>query len=79
MEQFLIALLIALIGAYIAYLLTKSYGRWKEKKKHVSEFSEKLQHTLPEIRKGVLEAYLFSSDLSEYVSVLKKNELKLGY
>ncbi len=79
MEQFLIAFLIALIGAYIAYLLTKSYGRWKEKKTHVSEFSEKLQHTLPEIRKGVLEAYLFSSDLSEYISVLKKNELKLGY
>ncbi len=79
MEQFLVALLLTLVGAYIAYLLTKSYGRWKEKKTQVSEFAEKLKHTLPEIRKGVLEAYLFSSDLSDYVSVLKENELKLGY
>ncbi len=79
MEQILIVLLITLIGAYIAYLLTKSYGRWKEKKAHVSGFSEKLKHTLPKIKKGVLEAYLFTSDLSEYVSVLKENELKLGY
>lgn len=79
MEQYLIPLLVALIAAYISYLLTKSYGPWKEKKTHISEFSEKLKHTLPKIKKGVLEAYLFSSDLSEYVSVLKENELKLGF
>lgn len=79
MNQFLVALLLTLVGVYIAYLLTKSYGRWKEKKKHVSEFAEILKHTLPEIRKGVLEAYLFSSNLKNYSSALKENELKLGY
>ena len=79
MNQFLIALLLTLVGPYIAYLLPKSYGRWRNKKRAISEFSESLRHTLPEIRKGVIDAYIFSGDLNKYLSVLKENELKVGY
>lgn len=79
MNQTLVAIVLTLVGAYVAYLLSKSHGRWKDKKKHISEFSESLKHTLPAIRSGVEGAYLFNSDLTKYLSVLKENELKLGY
>ena len=51
MDQLLTGLLLTLVGAYIAYLLTKSYNRRLRKREVVSELAESLRHTLHPIQR----------------------------
>lgn len=79
MNQYIIAALLTFSGAYVAHMLSKSYARWKDKKRIISEFAELLKDALPDIKSGVEDAYLFSSDLTKYFTVLEDEKLKLGY